>query len=353
MRPPQARFARQLPQRGSQISRTRRGAALVLVLVAVAILVPLALGAGALARARALRVDGRIDRAALRDAAESALARELWRLEADTNAVDALVEPWAERSREAAARLEKGTDGVFVLVEDERARLGVPDCGERALAALLQLRAGLDEAAAAGEAASLFVWMRERAESGSPAGGASERSEPEGVSGSPAGGAGERSEPEGVSLSAEERLFDATPAEAADDAGFEAPLAAAMPLLSAHAGAKINVNTAGHDALVAAMLAGGATRGGAEGVWLRLEMSRERGDVFRSTAQTEALKLLRGEGDIPSPEEIAALQGVQNALRVDSGLFRVRAVARRAGRSAAVECVYERGTRRILRWLEN
>ncbi len=304
----------------------RRGAALVLVLVAVAILVPLALGAGALARARALRVDGRADRAALRDAAESALARELWRLEADTNAVDALVEPWAERSREAAARLEKGTDGVFVLVEDERARLGVPDCGERALAALLQLRAGLDEAAAAGESAALFAWMRAQAEA-----------------------AGSTN----LALSAEERLFDATPAEAADDAGFEAPLAAAMPLLSAHAGAKINVNTAGHDALVAAMLAGGATRGGAEGVWLRLEMSRERGDVFRSTAQTEALKLLRGEGDIPSPEEIAALQGVQNALRVDSGLFRVRAVARRAGRSAAVECVYERGTRRILRWLEN
>ena len=304
----------------------RRGAALVLVLVAVAILVPLALGAGALARARALRVDGRIDRAALRDAAENALARELWRLEADTNAVDALVEPWAERSREAAARLEKGTDGVFVLVEDERARLGVPDCGERALAALLQLRAGLDEAAAAGESAALFAWIRAQAEA-----------------------AGSTN----LALSAEERLFDATPAEAADDAGFEAPLAAAMPLLSAHAGAKINVNTAGHDALVAAMLAGGATRGGAEGVWLRLEMSRERGDVFRSTAQTEALKLLRGEGDIPSPEEIAALQGVQNALRVDSGLFRVRAVARRAGRSAAVECVYERGTRRILRWLEN
>ena len=303
----------------------RRGAALVLVLVAVAILVPLALGAGALARARALRVDGRIDRAALRDAAESALARELWRLEADTNAVDALVEPWAERSREAAARLEKGTDGVFVLVEDERARLGVPDCGERALASLLQLRAGLDDAAAAGESAALFAWMRAQAEA-----------------------AGSTN----LALSAEERLFDATPAEAADDAGFEAPLAAAMPLLSAHAGAKINVNTAGHDALVAAMLAGGATRGGAEGVWLRLEMSRERGDVFRSTAQTEALKLLRGEGDIPSPEEIAALQGVQNALRVDSGLFRVRAVARRAGRSAAVECVYERGTRRILRWLE-
>ena len=298
----------------------------MLVLVAVAILVPLALGAGALARARALRVDGRIDRAALRDAAESALARELWRLEADTNAVDALVEPWAERSREAAARLEKGTDGVFVLVEDERARLGVPDCGQRALAALLQLRAGLDEAAAAGASAALFAWIRAQAEA-----------------------AGSTN----LALSAEERLFDATPAEAADDAGFEAPLAAAMPLLSAHAGAKINVNTVGHDALVAAMLAGGATRGGAEGVWLRLEMSRERGDVFRSTAQTEALKLLRGEGDIPSPEEIAALQGVQNALRVDSGLFRVRAVARRAGRSAAVECVYERGTRRILRWLEN
>lgn len=304
----------------------RRGAALVLVLAAVAILLPLALGAGALARARALRVDGRAARAALRDAAEGALARELWLLEADTNAVDALVEPWAERSREAAARLEKGTDGVFVLVEDERARLGAPDCGEHALAALLRLRAGLDEAAAVGEAASLFAWIRAQAE----AAGATN-----------------------LALSAEERLFDAMPAGTGGDAGVEAPLAAAMPLLSAHAGARLNVNTVGHDALVAAMLAGGATRGGAEGVWLRLEMARERGDVFRSTAQTETLKLLRGEGDVPSPEEIAALQGVQNALRVDSGLFRVRAVARRAGRAAAVECVYERGTRRILRWLEN
>ena len=290
------------------------------MLVAVAILVPLAFGAGALVRARSQRVRGRADRAALRDAAEGALALELWRLEADTNAVDALSEPWAERSRGAAARLATGADGVFVLVEDERARLGVPECGERALAALLQLRAGLDEAAAAGEAAALFSWMRERAE----AAGATN-----------------------AALSAEERLYDAAPERPS------APLEAAMPLLSAYAGGRLNVNTAGHDALVAAMLAGGATKGGAEGVWLRLEMSRARGDVFRSTAQSEALKLLRGEGDIPSAEEIAALQGVQNALRVDSGLFRVRAVARRAGRSAAVECVYERGTRRILRWLED
>ena len=298
----------------------RRGAALVLVLVAVAVLLPLALGAGALARARALRVDGRAARASLRDAAETALARELWKLEADTNAVDALSEPWAERSRDEAARFEKGADGVFVFVEDERARLGVPDGGERALAALFQLRAGLDEAAAAGEAASLFAWLR----AGAEASGATN-----------------------LALSAAERLFDASPERPS------AALEAAMPLLSAHAGPRLNVNTAGHDALVAAMLAGGATRGGAEGVWLRLEMSRERGDVFRSTAQTEALKLLRGEGDIPSAEEIAALQGVQNALRVDSGLFRVRAVARRAGRTASVECVWERGTRRILRWLEN
>jgi type II secretory pathway component PulK len=299
--------------------RTSQGAALVLVLVAVAILVPLAFGAGALVRARAQRVRGRTDRAALRDAAESALALELWRLEADTNAVDALSEPWAERSRDAAARLATGTDGVFVLVEDERSRLGVPDGGERALAALFQLRAGLDEAAAAGEASSLFAWMRERAETA----GATN-----------------------LALSAEERLLDAAPERPSE------PLEATMPLLSAHAGGTININTAGHDALVAAMLAGGATRGGAEGVWLRLEMSRARGDVFRSTAQTEALKLLRGEGDIPSAEEIAALQGAQNALRVDSGLFRVRAIARRAGRAAAVECVYERGSRRILRWLE-
>lgn len=296
-----------------------RGAALVLVLVAVAILVPLAFGAGALVRARSQRVRGRLDRAALRDEAESALALELRLLEADTNAVDTLAEPWAERSREASARLATGADGVFVLVEDERARLGAPECGERALAALFQLRAGLDEASAAGEAASLFAWMRERPE----AAGATN-----------------------LALAAEERLYDAAPERPS------APLEAAMPLLSAHAGGALNVNTAGHDALVAAMLAGGATRGGAEGVWLRLEMSRARGDEFRSTAQSEALKLLRGEGDVPSAEEVSALQGVQNALRVDSGLFRVRAVVRRAGRAAAVECVYERGTRRILRWVE-
>ena len=62
------------------------------------------------------------------------------------------------------------------------------------------------------------------------------------------------------------------------------------------------------------------------------------------------MKLLRGEGDVPTSEELEALSLVQPFLRVDSGLFRVESTARRGRLSATVACVYERGTGRIFRW---
>ena len=101
-------------------TRARSGASLILVLVAVATLVSLALGAAALARDRLVRVDARLVRASLRDEAESALALALRALDADTNAVDHLGEPWAKASADAALALDAGRDGVFVLVEDDR-----------------------------------------------------------------------------------------------------------------------------------------------------------------------------------------------------------------------------------------
>ena len=307
------------------VSGTRRaGASLVMVLAAVATVVTLALGAAALARSLRLRTDVRVGRAALRDEAESALARAAWAIDADTNLVDALSEPWAVDSARAATALAAGEDGVFVVVEDERARLGLPEAGDRALGHLLLRRSSLDEAAAMGDASALLLALRATAADAA-------LSRPD----------------EGTNrvLRAEEELLDLPHSHT------EA-LTASLPLLSAHAGDRINVNTVGHDVLVSVARGLGAQPGGAEGIWRRLERSRERGEVFMSVDLMEALKLLQGEGDTPSEQELEALERLRPVLRVDSGLFRITATARRGGVFATVQCVYERGSGRILRWAE-
>ena len=303
---------------------------------AVATVVSLALAASVAARGRIARVASRIDRAALRDAAENALVLALRKIEADTNAVDCLSEPWALDSAAAAEALAAGGDGVFVTVSDERARLGVPDCGEKTLAALLSLASGLDAASAAGLAhASL---PEAPVPPSGPAGPASPAS--------PSGPASPTSPASPSSRLPCEEFLLAGQSGVADRAALEA----AMPFLSASAGAAFNVNTAPRPVVVAAALGGGATPGGAEGLWLRLEMARRRGDVFASASPAEAMKLLRGEGDVPTSEELEALSLVQPFLRVDSGLFRVESTARRGRLSATIACVYERGTGRIFRW---
>ena len=316
-RPPRHR-RRSLPPRAGA---ARAGASLVMVLAAVATIVSLALGAAALARNLRLRTDARLGRAELRDEAESALSRAAWALEADTNQVDALSEPWAVDSARAAAALAAGGDGVFVIVEDERARLGLPDAGARALGHLLMRRSTLDESAAMGDASALLFGLR--AASGiRPAGDTN------------------------LVLHAEEELLDLPHSH--PDA-----LAASLPLLSAHAGNHVNVNTVQHDVLVSVARGLGAAPGGAEGLWRRLERSRDRGEVFSSVSPAEALKLLQGEGDVPTAQELEALDLLRPALRVDSGLFRITSTARRGGTFATVQCVYERGTGRILRWVED
>lgn len=299
------------------------GAALVFAVFAVATLVSIALFASATARGMSERVKSRVGRAALRDAAEAALVETLWKIEADTNAVDCLSEPWAVESAEAAKAIESGADGVFTVVSDERARLGFPDCGEKTFAALLSVVSGLDAAAAAGLSKTAFEAFGSGGRGGETAGFP-------------------------LPLQPESLLVPAFPLPAES----REALAAALPFVSAVAGPAFNANTATREVVVAAALGGGATPGGAEGLWLRLEMARARGDEFASVSPSEALKLLRGEGDVPTPEEMEALTAVHPRLRADSGLFRVRSVARRGALSASVECIWERGTGRILRWVE-
>ena len=307
---------------------TRRGATLVLVLCATAALVGLVLGAAALAAGRARRADDALARAALRDAARTALARAAWALCADTNGVDHLGEDWAVASAEAAEAIGRAADGVFTTVEDDRGRLAFPACGEAALAHLLSEWTSPDEAAARGLAHDLLLWKRTLDETVAQSSAAT-------------GGAATN-----AVLCADEELFAAP---IADPAAFSR----ALPFLTVFGDdGRINANTAPRETVVACILGAGGTPGGAEGVWRRLRTARRRGAVFGRTDPAEALKLLRGEGDVPTAEELDALQRLQPLLCVGSDRFRLASVARRGPVSVRVECVWDRASRRILRWAE-
>ena len=284
----------------------RRGASLVFVIVVVATLVSLALGAGVLARARTRLSASASRRAALRIEARMALFDALSALAADTNGVTHLGERWALDSAAATEALAGGRNGTFVVVEDCLSRLPFPECGPRALAALLTARAALSGADAAGLAQSVFAKARESGAQGA--------------------------------LAAPEFLADLGPSPEARPA-----LEAVVPLVDVLSEGKLNPNTAGRDVFVAAALGSGAEPGAAEGLWRRLERVRARGDFFASASPVEAVKLLRGEGDALPEAEIAALRAIHPSLAMDSDVFRVRAVARRGGTEVLCECVWWRG----------
>ncbi|MBQ9726709.1 MAG: general secretion pathway protein GspK [Kiritimatiellae bacterium] len=307
----------------ARAARGREGASLVLVLCAAGVLLTLSLGAAALAAGRARRAEDALLRAALRDGAREAVFRAAEALCADTNGVDHLGEAWALASTEAEEALAHGGDGTFVRIGDECARLAFPASGEAALAALLAEAGGADAAVARGMAHSIFLRRRELEETAAADPGAATN---------------------GV-FAAEEELL-AVPVED------PAALARALPFLSVRPDAAIGANTAPRETVVALALAAGASREGAEGVWARLQMARGRGDVFETTDMAEALKLLRGEGDVPTAAEIEALQLLKPRLRVGSDLFRIEATARRGHVAVRAECVWDRDARRILRWVE-
>ncbi len=305
-------------------SRAREGATLVFVLIVSAIVMMLSLTALSLVRSRMTRVEATLARASLRDAAESGIWRAVWLLNADTNRVDAPVEPWGQLTQEAAEGLDSGAPGVYLFIEDESARLPFPLGGREALAHYLMLSAGQEPEAAAAQARAAFDWYESFTRS--------------------AVEAAEAQTATNRILLAEEELLEVST---------EAPEAFSIGIrgLTVHGDGTINVNTVGHDVFVALAMAGGATRGGAESLFQRLEMSRNRGEVFLSTQPTEALKLLQGSGTMPSPEERAALNAVRPRLRVNAACFRVTAIATEGRYRAVVQAVYEPESGRFLRWV--
>ena len=115
----------------------------------------------------------------------------------------------------------------------------------------------------------------------------------------------------------------------------------------------LNVNTAGREVFMALVIGVGGDAGTAERLYGRVARSRARGEYFESIGLVEARKLLAGGGGDPvTQEEARVLQLISQQMCVESGLFRITATARRGGAVVAVQCVYERGTVRILRWLE-
>ena len=286
---------------------SRSGAILVFMLVAVALVTGVALLAGSAALSRSRIAADAVVRAQLRAEAFSAAAMAAWAIDADTNGADHLLEPWAQGFQHGDA---------LAAIADEHARLRFPAGADRALGFLLAKASGAREEDAMGQARLLDAWWRETLVLRTNA-----------------------------VLRAEEELLLAPGAD-------PAALATALPSLTVLGDGRVNVNTVPHDVFVALALGAGAEIGTAETLFNRVLRSRRRGEWFASLGMTEAHKLLMGEGDALSAKEIAALQAILPRLGVESDLFRITATAERAGTRRTVQCVYERGSGRIHRWIE-
>ena len=290
----------------------RGGSTLVFVIVVVAVVTSLALGAGAMLASRlALNSDAAL-RDELRREASSAAALAAWMIDGDTNGVDHVREEWA---------IGFVSGDVEVSVEDEMARIKFQDANEAALAALMVTvsprDAPLGAEEATGQASAAYSWWNAL-----------------------------RILETNRILYAEEELL-AAPATAPE------ALARALPRLSVLGQGKVNVNTAGREVFVALVVGAGGNAETAERLYRRVERSRARGEYFESIGLIDARKLLGGGGGDPvTQEEARVLQMISQQLCVESGLFRITATASRGGAVKVVQCVYERGTGRIMRWLE-
>lgn len=283
----------------------RSGAALIFVIAACATLVALAAGASAFISSLHRAERAVCFRAKAQITARKALERAIERIDADTNGVDSVAEAWGIATEEARAAVNRGENGVFTLMEDETSRLGVPTAGENAFAWLLRTAAKTDEAEAAGIASTLFSSIGTNS-----------------------------------TLSVESEVinrFDAPP---------EA-LIEVLPLISVNSPETFNINTVGREVFISRARAAGATAGAAAGLWHRLEMSRLRGETFLSPSPAEARKLLQGEGDVPSQEELNGLTLLQPFIAVDSGLFRITVIVREDNREYSLSCVYRRNDKAL------
>ncbi len=286
---------------------SRTGSILVFMIISVALVTGLALLTGSFVVSRSKLAADAMIRAQLRDEAMSAAAMTAWSIDADTNGVDHLLEDWAG---------EMKIGNAVVSISDEKSRLQFQSAGNVSLGNLILHCSEVDGADAMGQASMLCAWWS----------------------------AAKATETNRV-LSAEDELLHAPSPD------LEA-LTAALPSLTVLGDGKVNINTVGREVFISLVLSTGADIGVAEVLHSRITRSRKRGEWFESLELPEARKLLAGEGDALSVKEIAVLQTIVPKLCVESGLFRITATAGRAGVRRGVQCIYERGTGRILRWLE-
>ena len=286
---------------------SRSGSILVYMMITAALVTGLALLTGSFVASRSKLATDAILRAQLRDEAMSAVAMSAWAIDADTNGVDHLLEAWAGENKIGSA---------VVSISDELARLPFQTTGSVTLGHLILYSSGVSGEEAMGQANMLYAWWN----------------------------AARATETNRVLSAEEELLFAPTP-------HLEA-LALTLPRITVVGEGKINVNTVEREVFISLVLSTGADIGVAEVMFARMVRSRKRGEWFESLEIPEARKLMAGEGDALSAKEIGVLQAIMPKLCVASGLFRITATAERGGVRRTVQCVYARGTGRILRWLE-
>ncbi len=285
----------------------RSGSILVYMMITAALVTGLALLTGSFVASRSKLAADAMLRAQLRDEAMTAAAMTAWSIDADTNGVDHLLEAWAGESKIGSA---------VVSISDELARLQFQSADNMTLGHLILYSSGVSGEEAMGQANMLTAWWN----------------------------AARASETNRVLSAEEELLFAPTPSLEA--------LVATLPRITVLGEGKINVNTVDREVFISLVLSTGADIGVAEVMYARIVRSRNRGEWFESLELPEARKLMAGEGDALSVKEIAVLQTIMPKLCVESGLFRITATAERGGVRRTVQCIYARGTGRILRWLE-
>lgn len=285
----------------------RSGSILIFMIVVVALVSSLALFSGSFIVSRSrLAADARV-RMELRNAACSGAALAAWAIVSDTNGVDHLQEPWVADMAEGEA---------WVAMSDERARLPFPGAGREALAALIVSVSDADVKAAADQAIRLYAWWDQA-----------------------------RAALTNRVLIAEEELLAAPGSDAV-------LLAAVLPHLRVLGGDVVNVNTVGGEVWTALATGAGVGIDTSDDLYMRLIQSRRRGEWFESLDPGEVMQRLAGNGQGLSAAELAALQVVAPRLCVQSGFFRITARAERDGVRRTVQCVVERETGMIHRWLE-
>jgi len=220
-----------------------------------------------------------------------AIAQTVALINTDTNGVDHLSEPWAQPFR--IGRVE-------VTITDEKSRLHFPTASQRAFASLI----GDDETAA-----TLVAW---------------------------------RDITTNRVWNAEEELL-----------AFSPNIRPLLGFLTAHGDARGNVNTLPREVFMALAAGTGLSADTATRVFARLEDAGKRGDYFQALTQSEALRVFgQGGGVSPTTAELMAMQTLSSSLCVESGLFRITARATDGRASQTIQCVYERASGRMLRWVE-